>query len=189
MFRDRYLRGLEADPFEGAPGVFAVAHARRAGAYRYFSTYAAGRAHKRHIFDLLTAHTPATSPDRWVAREWDLHHVVEGQDFASIDFRGRLAAVYRDELPCVLLDKKEHHAYNSLLHSGPTDELYRDGALPAAMLARSQTVAAEYRTPARRPALRARVQALAELYRNAYAGDPVLQRVARNVFDEALALV
>jgi hypothetical protein len=180
MLPTRYLRGVPATPFEGAPGVFAAPHSRHPGSYRYLSSYRDGQAHKPRIFGLLARYGQPEARE-----EWDLHHVVEGQHFADIDFRGQLAALYADQLPVVLIHKPEHRAYNRLLHSRETDELFRD-ALPREMVRRSQETAAAFRDRNRHDELRARVQELAALYRGAYDGDRVLQRVAQNVFDEAL---
>lgn len=180
MLSSRYLHRIDADPFEGCPGVFAAADYRRPDAWRYLCSYADGKRHKPRIFALLRQHGQPEDPGAW-----DLHHVVEGQHAADIDFAGRLDVLYKQELPCVLLHKNEHVAYNQLLHVKATDELYRD-VLPQAMLERARHVAAEAADRRRHPVLRARVESLRSLYRNAYRGDPVLQRVADNVFDDAL---
>ncbi|GJG89730.1 hypothetical protein tb265_49110 [Gemmatimonadetes bacterium T265] len=181
MLPTRYLRGLAATPFDGAPGVFAVPHARRPGSYRYLCSYRDGQREKPRIFTLLARYGQPEPP-----AEWDLHHVVEGQHFADVDFRGALLTLYTDVLPCVLIHQAEHRAYNRLLHARETDVLFRD-ALPRDVAERSRATAAAWRDPKRRGELRTRVGALAALYRDAYDGDPVLQHVAQNVLDEALA--
>jgi hypothetical protein len=43
--------------------------------------------------------------------------------------------------------------------------------------------------PAQRPALRARVDKLIELYDGAYMSDPVLTQIARNVLTDARSLL
>ena len=63
-------------------------------------------------------------------KTWEWHHIVEGQHFADVDFTGRLPSLYADELPCVLISKEEHLAYNRVLHVRETDELYRDAGMP-----------------------------------------------------------
>ncbi len=183
MLPTRYLRGVAIAPFEGAPGIFAAPHSRHPGSYRYLSSYQDGQVQKPRLFALLARYGQPEA-----RAEWDLHHIVEGQHFADTDFRGELPAVYAAQLPCVLIHKAEHRAYNRLLHCRETDDLFRD-ALPRDLAARSRATAAAYRDPQRRPELRARVRELAALYRGAYDGDAVLQRVAQNVFDDALARV
>jgi hypothetical protein len=116
---------------------------------------------------------------------WEFHHVVEGQHYADIDFSGRLATLYTEELPCVLIAKEEHLAYNRLLHIRETDELYRDVGLPADLPARSRAAAAAARNRVNHTRLRMQVEDLIRLYRSAYSGDPVLQTIAENVLRDA----
>lgn len=179
MSLSRYLQGLEIDPFEGCIGIFVAEH-HRGGGYRYLSTYADGKRHKARIFDLLKRYGQPESRGRW-----DLHHVVEGQDFANIDFTGQLPTLYQNALPCVLIERNEHIAYNQLLHVKETDELFRERLSPG-MLQRSAQVAALARDRREHAKLRLQVQKLRQLYRRAYEGDHVLQKVADNVFDVAL---
>ncbi len=180
MSLSRYLHGLQTDPFEGCVGIFVADH-YRAGSYRYLTTYADGKRHKARIFDLLKRYGQIESRGRW-----DLHHVVEGQHFADIDFTGELPTLYKNALPCVLIERNEHIAYNQLLHVRETDELFRE-RLPSDMLQRSAHVAALARDRREHGTLRLQVQKLRQLYRRAYEGDHVLQKVADNVFDVALA--
>jgi hypothetical protein len=180
MLPRRYLQGIAVDSFEGCPGVFAAPDYRSPHSWRYLSSYADGKRHKVRIFALLKQHGQSE-----VQGEWDLHHVVEGQHFADVDFAGRLNALYRDELPCVLIHRNEHVAYNQVLHIRETDEMFRD-RLPKDLLERSQRAAAEAKDRRQHPELRIRVQRLKTLYRSAYTGDPVLQKIASNVLDEAM---
>lgn len=66
-----------------------------------------------------------------------------------------------------------------------TDELFRERLSPG-MLQRSAQVAALARDRREHAKLRLQVQKLRQLYRRAYEGDHVLQKVADNVFDVAL---
>ena len=183
MLPSKYMNGVDHGPFEGLPGVYATPHYKQANSWRYICSYSDGKRHKQRIFELLAKYgQPEARGD------WDLHHVVEGQHFADVDFGGRLPMMYQDELPVVLIHKPEHHAYNQLLHINETDELFRD-QLPSALLVRSNTARRAAADPAQREAMRARVAKLSLLYQQAYAGDFVLQRISRNVFDDALAVL
>ena len=179
----KYLLGVSVDPFEGLPGVFAGPHHKHTGHYRYLSSYRDGQRGKARIFQLLAQHGQRENP-----REWELHHIVEGQHFADIDFGGRLERAYVDELPCVLIHRVEHRAYNSLLHIRETDMLYRH-TLPRELGERSTAAAAAAKTRTAHARLRRRVSDLRQLYTNAYADDRVLRRIAQNVIDDALTFL
>ena len=58
-----------------------------------------------------------------------------------------------------------------------------------AIAQRARQTMSEHADPRRHSALRARVRELATRHRDAHEGDPVLQRVTQNVFDDALALL
>lgn len=179
----KYLRGIQAVPFDQFPGIWAVTHHRRDDSSRFISSYADGKTNKGGLFRFL-----ARAGQIEARRQWDLHHIVEGQHFADVDFGGRLQAMYQNELPVVLIQKDEHVAYNMLLHVSATDEMFRD-TLPADLLARSRQAVADASQPARRPALRARVDKLIELYEGAYMTDPVLTQIALNVLTDARSLI
>lgn len=181
MMPGKYLQGLDAtDP--DIPGVYGVAHARVPGSWRIVCSYADGRRHKARLFASMDA---AGQSER--RRTWEWHHVVEGQHYADIDFNGKLSALYAEELPCVLLAKEEHTAYNRVLHISETDELYRDTGLPADLRKRSDAAAAAARNRANHPRLRMQVGNLQRLYRDTYSGDHVLITIAENVFRDALS--
>ena len=179
MLPNRYLLGIDWAPWAGKPGIYAVRH-YRAG-WRYLCSYRDGQRWKGSIFEALRRHGQAERPG-----DWELHHVVEGQHYADIDFSGRLAVAYREELPCVLIHKQEHIAYNQLLHINETDEMFRD-ALPAETAERSRAAAAEARNRTNHPRLPERLRNLDALYQHASARDSVLQRVARNAIQHHLA--
>jgi hypothetical protein len=183
MLPAKYLRGVPTDPFEGCPGVFAADHYKQAGAYRYIASYADGLRWKDRIFALLARQGQPETPG-----DWELHHVIEGQHFADIDFTGRLQAMYDEELPVVLLHQGEHRAYNRLLHIKQTTELFRQ-VLPKDQVQRAQEAAVAATDRNRWPELRRRVDDLLRLYGAAYAGDPVLTGIARNVLNDARALL
>ena len=183
MLPMKYLLGVTSVPFDQYPGIFAVTHHRRADSSRFISSYADGKTNKPELFKFLARAGQIES-----RRQWDLHHIVEGQHFADVDFTGRLQTMYQKELPVVLIQKDEHVAYNMLLHVSATDEMFRD-TLPADLLARSRAAMAAAAQPAQRPALRARVDKLIELYDGAYMSDPVLTQIARNVLTDARSRV
>lgn len=180
MIPRTYLQGLEADDFD-IPGVYGARHSRSPGSWRILCSYDDGQRHKARLFANMAAAGQAESRGTW-----ELHHIVEGQHFADIDFQGQLDRLYKQVLPCVLIAKEEHLAYNRLLHISETDELYRDNGLPAGVRARSISTAASARNRANHAALRRRVDDLLQLYRNAYSGDQVLTAVAENVLRSTL---
>ena len=183
MSVSKYLRGVEWDPWAGMPGIYATPNSRRRGSWRYICTYRDGKRHKKAIMAKLRQYGQPERPG-----DWDLHHIVEGQHFADIDFAGVIASAYHGELPCVLIHKQEHVAYNRLLHIRETDELFRD-SLPSDLRQRSDQAAERARDPANHGKLREQVMRLMVLYRNAYEGDAALQRIARNVFDDSLSVL
>ena len=176
MIPQKYLRGLDArGPVRG---VYSIPHSRRAGAWRTVSSYEDGLRYKKHMFDAMGQAESQAS--------WDWHHVVEGQHFADVDFSGQLAQLYKQQLPCVLIAREEHLAYNMLLHIRETDELFRDTGLPADLRERSAHAALEGRVKTNHPTLRLRVANLKRQYQYAYAGDHVLITIAENVLDDVL---
>jgi hypothetical protein len=181
MMPIKYLQGLDAtDP--DIPGVYGVPHARVRGSWRIVCSYADGKRHKRRLFTNMDA---AGQPEQRGTWEW--HHVVEGQHYADIDFTGKLPELYVDALPCVLLAREEHAAYNRVLHIRETDELYRDMGLPADLRQRSAAAVDAARDRMNHPRLRLQVANLQWLYRNTYAGDHVLIAIADNVFNDVLS--
>ena len=180
MIPRKYLAGVNANDFD-TPGIFGAPHSRSPGSWRIICSYADGKRHKARLFAKLAA-----GGQREAAGTWDLHHIVEGQHYADVDFSGRLEALYRDELPCVLISKREHTAYNQVLHISETDTLYRDVTLPRAVLACSVKARAEAIAPGDKSALRMRVSNLIRLYSDVYAGDQVLTTIARNVLTDTL---
>ena len=181
MVPHNYLRGLDAADYD-IKGVFGIRHGRMPGSWRIVCSYADGKRHKARLFANMAAMGQVEARQQW---EW--HHIVEGQHFADVDFAGRLPALYAQELPCVLISREEHAAYNRLLHIRETDELYRDAGLPAELRQRSAAAVVAARERANHPALRKRLGELQSLYRDAYAGDRVLTTIAMNVLDEALS--
>lgn len=205
MMSRKYLRGLDVSESH-LPGVFAIPHARAADSWRLVCSYADGKRYKERLFaDMRATHDLIHSYrlERGMSRAsaavhtrqltdiqskgtWEWHHVVEGQHFADVDFNGQLPVLYESDLPCVLIAKEEHTAYNRLLHTSETDELFRDAGLPAKLREGSAATAMAARNRQNHPKLRRRVEELRQLYRNAYAGDRVLTSIADNVFNEAL---
>src|SRR5512147_2326358 len=142
MVPRKYLRGLDADDFD-IRGVYGVRHARVPDSWRIVCSYADGKRHKGRLFANMAA-----MGQREQRRSWEWHHVVEGQHFADVDFTGQLASLYLEQLPCVLIAREEHTAYNRILHIRETDELYRDTDLPKDLRDRSAAAALAARNPA-----------------------------------------
>ena len=180
MMPKRYVEKLDASEGD-LPGLYGIEHARKPGSWRFVCSYADAKRYKQVIFDRLRK---AGQPE--AAKTWEWHHVVEGQHFADIDFAGEFSRAYLDELPCVLIAKDEHLAYNRILHTKATSELYRDIALPADLQRRAKAVCAEARVRTNHGALRARLLRLRKLYHDTYEGDEVLMTISDNVFDVAV---
>jgi len=180
MVPEKYLRGLDAGDYD-IRGVYGIPHARKPGSWRIICSYSDGKRHKARLFANMAAIGQAQA-----RRTWEWHHIVEGQHFADVDFAGRLPALYADELPCVLISREEHMAYNRILHIRETDELYRDTGLPEDLRRRSAKVALAARDRTNHPALRRRLIELQRLYRDTYTGDSVLTTIASNVLGDAL---
>jgi hypothetical protein len=178
------LNGVSAVQAPAMRGIYVVSHHRDPDKSRIVGSYRDAKKHKSTIFTLMG--------DLLGAREdlgdWDLHHVVEAQHFADIDFRGRLHTAYYDELPIVLILKDEHVTYDKLLHIKDADRLV-SGELTPDLVERSESAAAMAADSESRPALRDRLGKLALLYQDAYSGEAVLQRIAKNVIDDALSFL
>ena len=181
MLNPSYLHALSYDPLDPSWPREIAPVTLNFGQTRYLCTYEDGKRHKPMIFSLLEKNGQKEG-----RATWDLHHIVEGQHYADIDFRGMLDIAYKTELPCVLIANEEHRALNSLLHCKETDELWRDSGLPSDLRERSQAAKVAAQNFAAKSELRQRITGLANFYKNAYIGRPVLQQVAQNVFDEAL---
>lgn len=160
MLPSKYLQGVRATPFEMFPGVFVTPHHKDPKSSRFICSYADGQRYKAQLFAFF-----ARAGQSEARKQWDLHHIVEGQHFADVNVAGGLPAIYKNELPVVLIEKNEHVAYNMLLHTAATNEMFRRG------------------TP------RARVDKLIQLYELAYQGDSVLTRIALNVLNDARSLL
>ena len=181
MIPRKYLATLDANDYD-IPGIFGIPHARKQGSWRIVCSYGDGQRYKEKLFAKLAA-----AGQQETRGTWEFHHVVEGQHYADVDYSGRLPALYADELPCVLIAKEEHLAYNRLLHIRETDELYRGPGLPKDLRDRSAAAVEAARDPKNHPRLRADVEKLKRLYSDAYQGDPVLTAIARNVLHDAEA--
>jgi hypothetical protein len=179
MLSKHYLAGVKATHFDLLRGVFVAADYRRSDSSRFLGTYEDLTEQKNAILRLARA----VSGQVEQPGQWEVHHIVEGQHFADVDFAGRLSVAYERELPCVLIHRGEHRdAYNRLLHLKATDELFRD-SLPKDRLARSKAAQKSFATPGAHAQLAGRLGKLDRLYHWVYEGDAVLQQVATNVFE------
>lgn len=179
----KYLAGIYHKQFEMIDGFYVAHHYRNPNHSRFISSYNNGKYQKRRLFNCMRMF----GQDE-IEKDWELHHIVEGQHFADIDFSGRLKKMYAEELPCVFIHKIEHRAYNSLLHVKETGELYRD-ELPKDMLQRSHQAVVSAADKSKKRELLTRIRKLENLYLDAYSGDPIFQRIAQNVFSEAKQVV
>jgi hypothetical protein len=183
MIARKYLVGLEDANDWDIPGIFGVYDAPRArykGGYRILCSYADGQSHKKTIFAKLSEGGQKEDP-----KTWQLHHVVERQHYADIDFSGKLPFLYLNELSCVLLSEEEHRVYNGVLHCGETTDLFRDGTLPAEVIRRSEKTAKAAMYPSQRKRLQDRADQMLRLYENFYGKGSILAIVARNVINFA----
>jgi hypothetical protein len=180
MILSNYLFGLDANDWD-TPGIFGIQDARRSGNWRILCSYTDGKYHKQTLFAKLA---PAGQQES--AKTWQLHHVVERQHYADIDFAGQLLDFYYNKLPCVLLSQEEHRAYNGLLHCRETTDLFRDESLPIEVIKRAEKTTFEAKDPSQHNRLLRRAEQIQLLYENAYDGDCVLATVARNVINFAV---
>lgn len=129
--------------------------------WRYFATYQVAKRNKQRIFTLLNQYGQPEAQ-----RGWDWHHVVEGQDLECLFSKPMHDLLYKTEWPTVLIHAQtEHKIYNKLLHStGPLHKWRSAGNSLLSGNARNHYI-----------------DALADYYEAAYAGDEVLQTVAREV--------
>jgi len=188
MMPRKYISRLDATELP-LRGIFAIPHALHHDSWRYVCSYEDGSRYKKRFFADMAAtyrsileyqmehgiiRKRATLEMRLPeevepASSWEWHHVVERQHYADVDVTGQLQRLYETELPCVLLAKEEHVAYNQTLHIKETNVLYRDMQRQL------------------RP--RDRVERLRQLYRDTYAGDKVLTTIAENVFRDVLTTI
>ena len=158
---DKYLIGIDFDPFDGIPGIYVVAHHLRG--WRYLSTYATGKSKKKEIFEKL-ANSGMNEP----AADWDLHHVVEGNHLAPLFKAFEYSSCYESEWPVVLIHSgEEHKLYNGLFRSAGSSLMLPKAA--AESLIKKERPRIEY------------IDNLYKFYHNVYLGDPVLQKIAHNL--------
>lgn len=180
MLNLSYLSSLPYQQVDSFPGFFAVADHRRPDSSRFICTYSDGKRHKQNFFLFL-----GKLGQLETSAEWELHHIVEGRHYADVDFRGELTMLYEDVLPCVLIHRSEHELYSRLASIRATKELYLTSGLSNDMNVRSTQVAQEAGSIQNRAALEKRLEKLISLYRHAYEGDYVLQKIALNVLADA----
>lgn len=182
MFNLSYFGSLAYTPYDLLPGLYTIADHRERGSTRWICTYADGQRHKAALFGLMRR-----LGQNEQAADWDIHHIVEGHHYADIDFRGELERLYKNQLPCVFLHRREEHTlYTRLARTGAVSELFRGNGLPRGAAERSRAAALQARDPRNRTMLRKRVEDLRGYYKGVYMGDPVLSMIADKVLDEAL---
>lgn len=153
-----YLAGVPYDLFEGITGIYVTRHHIKG--WRYFSTYNNAESKKPLIFQKLAAAGMKES-----SRDWDWHHVVEGNHLAPLFTNLDYTRKYKSEWPTVLIHSvEEHKILNSLFRSKGT------------LLGLQKTT-----SPLQGQARRSYLNTLLQRYHDIYLGDPVLQRIASNV--------
>ncbi|MEJ1239300.1 hypothetical protein WBG78_14280 [Chryseolinea sp. T2] len=177
----KYLNGVDYDFFESIDGVYVIREIQHSKGYRYICSYNIGKNQtiKKQIFDKLRRYGQHENNE-----DWEFHHIVEGRDFADIDFAGRYSEMYSKELPCVMFHKARHSAFTNLFRNKETRLLYRNGARGKAE-DRASAVSAKAKSSANHRILLGDLEKLEELYANIYLGDVALQQISRNVFREA----
>ena len=156
---EKYLFGIDWDPFEGIPGIYVTGHHIKG--WRYFSNYKNGNSKKQLIFQKL-----AGAGMKENKGDWDWHHVVEGNHLAPLFTSLNYDRLYASEWPTVLLHSaEEHKILNSLFRSkGTSNGLQKAGTTPLKGNERNIYLNTLYRR-----------------YQDIYSGDAVLQKVAHNV--------
>jgi hypothetical protein len=190
MLPRQLLDGLRAFTDPGFPGFYFVSdHRDPRGSSRVLCNYADGTRRKASIFELAAlASGHAERPG-----DWDVHHVVEAQDYADIDLdglllTGRSSGFYRMVMPCVIIHRaEEHRLYSRLLQSRGSEKHARKGSgdlreRAVAAMARAATVQG-------RAELLRHAQMLIDHYGYVYEGDPVLTRIAQNLLGEACTAI
>jgi response regulator RpfG family c-di-GMP phosphodiesterase len=137
-----------------------IPHANIHGSYRVFTTY--GRAQsssiKKDLGELTGMH---------LDKQWHWHHVVEGTHLPPLFGDDVCRNLYREQIPCVLVDHHtEHKDYNALLHSSGAKAVF--GLPHSKALLQGQQRAAYLNN-------------LKSLYSQAYSHDKVLKTVALNI--------
>lgn len=149
------------------------------GGWRFISTNVEGRTYKVRIFNDMRKHD---QPEN--IAEWEWQPVVERSHLESLDFNSSLSLSFENEFPVVLVrGKDEYSMYSRLFRTSSARELFgsdyasdNSRRLPA----KEEALA----NPNWRKTFTERAFKLAQMYDYAYAGDPVLQQVAKNVFLE-----
>ena len=181
MINPFYLNGVSNMPYLQFPGIFAIPDYRGLSSSRVVCSYANGKRYKTEFLKFLKKLGQFETE-----ADWSFHHIVEGQHFASIDFKGEYDFMYEQQLPCILIHTREEHSlYTGLANTKETKKIYFDETLPKAIHDRSKHVVREARDIRNRTALLKRLENIMEFYNDAYTGDRFLQKIAHNVLLDA----
>ena len=178
MLSFKYLRGVYFERMEGIPGIYLIPDGRDRKNFRLIGSYFDGKTLQFQIIRKLK------EMNKEEGNYLQLHHIIEPIHFAEIDFMGQLSKWIKYELPCVFLSRKEHLFINHYLHISPEDEKFRD--IPSTdWIKKSNATAEKAKDAGFHGALLMDWEKIQSLYQAAYEGDQYLQKIARNVLEEA----
>lgn len=173
-----YLDSVRYKNYYGLVGaIYSIPDAK--GGWRYVSTNVDGLTYKVRMFNNMRKHGQHEN-----LAEWEWQPIVERSHLESLDFNNTLSLSFENEFPCVLIrGKEEHSMYSRLFRTSSAKELFGSdysGDYQRRITAKEEAL----NNPNWRKVFTERAFKLAQMYEYAYAGDPVLQQIARNVFLE-----
>ncbi len=149
------------------------------GKWRMVSTNVDGHVHKVKIFNEFRRQGHHEN-----IAEWEWQPVVERGHLESLDFNASLSLSFENEFPFVLIrGKEEHSMYTKLFRTSSAKDLFGNdyGAENSRKISAKEEALGN---PNWRKVFTDRAFKIAHMYDYAYAGDPVLQQIAKNVFLE-----
>lgn len=176
-----YLDSVRYKNYFGLVGtIYIVPDARNRDQNRLVSTRVNGRTFKIRIFNDLRKHGEHEN-----IVEWEWQPVVEGSHLESLDFNNSLSLSAENEFPHVLIRGKEEHAMNTrVFRTANAKELFGNDYTYGNSQRKQSAKEEALSNPNWRKVFMERAAKLAQMYETAYAGDPILQQIARNVFWE-----
>lgn len=178
----KYFQSLNFNLSEGTTGLYALYYGNEAF---YCCAYKNRNVYKRNIISL---HNKITEQDT-AMHDWEFHHVVEKQHLSDIPLASlglaSLSEYYQDEIPTVILHKREHRLLNSYLHFKEFRKLYEIQQKNARANTNAQTRHAEVNTRyasglVDKEDITKMVDNLTNMYRNVYIDHPLFQILSSN---------
>ena len=183
---ERYLEGINYYQTD-MDGVYWTLRQRgNGGDMRFLCSYHMGNVHKKEILEIgkVLMENPEWLDD---PGKWHLHHIVEQQHYANIDFDGSLKYRYDEVLPCVLIhNPTEHSLYTRMARIRPTMEFFNGIGAPRRMDLRAKQAQEMGQSADGRKEMELKIRELWKWYNDLYRGDHILQKISGNVFKEAL---